>query len=325
MRALRPLGLLLTTLALVSLMGGVAEGHRNGCHRWHSCPSDTGSYVCGDLGYSRFCPSGAVRPPAVAGPLPEYARTPEIAFVSQTPYPRIVVGQSTTLTLTVKRLHGPSWANKDVKLLVSDPDVAGRGLRGWDGDGLIAFNTGSPLWSDTQTFSLAVQALAPGVHRLQISFFHKTFGSFGPRGIYWDVAVDSLPSVVQLYEGWHSRWVAQSDYPTLRPGEIGQFWIRFANVGTESWTRGTWGRQANLALNHDDKSASRLGMSVNWLWDDRIATTTLAIVAPGDIGEFRFSVRAPATPGTHVFNLRPVIDGLTWLEDEGVFWTITVR
>ncbi len=28
-----------------------ASAHRSGCHRWHSCPSDTGSYVCGDLGY----------------------------------------------------------------------------------------------------------------------------------------------------------------------------------------------------------------------------------------------------------------------------------
>ncbi|MDO8452823.1 MAG: hypothetical protein Q7S79_03675 [bacterium] len=26
--------------------------HRSGCHRWHSCPSDTGSYICGDLGYT---------------------------------------------------------------------------------------------------------------------------------------------------------------------------------------------------------------------------------------------------------------------------------
>ena len=25
--------------------------HRSGCHRWHSCPSDSGSYTCGDLGY----------------------------------------------------------------------------------------------------------------------------------------------------------------------------------------------------------------------------------------------------------------------------------
>ena len=29
-----------------------SEAHQSGCHRWHSCPSDTGSYVCGDLGYS---------------------------------------------------------------------------------------------------------------------------------------------------------------------------------------------------------------------------------------------------------------------------------
>lgn len=29
--------------------------HRDGCHRWHSCPSDTGSYVCGDLGYDDEC------------------------------------------------------------------------------------------------------------------------------------------------------------------------------------------------------------------------------------------------------------------------------
>jgi uncharacterized protein YgiM (DUF1202 family) len=25
--------------------------HRNGCHAWHTCPSDTGSYVCGDTGH----------------------------------------------------------------------------------------------------------------------------------------------------------------------------------------------------------------------------------------------------------------------------------
>src|SRR5213594_1552293 len=33
-----------------------AVAHRSGCHRWHSCPSDTGSYVCGDLGKCSGCP-----------------------------------------------------------------------------------------------------------------------------------------------------------------------------------------------------------------------------------------------------------------------------
>lgn len=33
-----------------------ALAHRDGCHRWHSCPSDTGSYTCGDTGYCSECP-----------------------------------------------------------------------------------------------------------------------------------------------------------------------------------------------------------------------------------------------------------------------------
>ena len=35
----------------------IASAHQSGCHRWHSCPSDTGSYICGDLGYTSECPS----------------------------------------------------------------------------------------------------------------------------------------------------------------------------------------------------------------------------------------------------------------------------
>lgn len=33
----------------------MVNGHRNGSHRWHSCPSDSGSHVCGDLGYDDEC------------------------------------------------------------------------------------------------------------------------------------------------------------------------------------------------------------------------------------------------------------------------------
>src|SRR5205807_5786727 len=111
-------------------------------------------------------------------------------------------------------------------------------------------------------------------------------------------------------------WVGQSPYVTMTPGQIGQFWIRFANTGTETWQRGLWGRQVNLALNGDNKQPFRLGMAVNWLWDDRIATSSAALVPPGEVAEFRFSVRAPLTRGVYLLNLRPVVDGLTWLEDE---------
>jgi len=43
--------------------------HRSGCHRWHSCPSDSGSYTCGDAGHPCQYPTypasgGVVYPPS---------------------------------------------------------------------------------------------------------------------------------------------------------------------------------------------------------------------------------------------------------------------
>jgi len=49
--------LLIATLSTAAILVPVnnASAHRDGCHRWHSCPSDSGSYVCGDLGYTSGC------------------------------------------------------------------------------------------------------------------------------------------------------------------------------------------------------------------------------------------------------------------------------
>lgn len=33
------------------------SAHRDGCHRWYSCPSDSGSYICGDKGHCSECPN----------------------------------------------------------------------------------------------------------------------------------------------------------------------------------------------------------------------------------------------------------------------------
>ena len=45
------------------------EAHQSGCHRWHSCPSDSGSYTCGDAGHPCQYPTypasgGVIYPPS---------------------------------------------------------------------------------------------------------------------------------------------------------------------------------------------------------------------------------------------------------------------
>jgi len=43
--------LLLVIFGLVLFVWNPIFAHQSGCHRWHSCPSDSGAYTCGDLGY----------------------------------------------------------------------------------------------------------------------------------------------------------------------------------------------------------------------------------------------------------------------------------
>lgn len=76
------LSVLLPSLAVLSFLAMPAAAHRSGCHSWHSCPSDTSSYVCGDKGYcsgcsdNQYCQKGRYSPaatrakPSAPTPLP---------------------------------------------------------------------------------------------------------------------------------------------------------------------------------------------------------------------------------------------------------------
>lgn len=45
-----------TIFLLVLVVPNTTKAHRSGCHSKHSCPSDSGSYVCGDTGNCSECP-----------------------------------------------------------------------------------------------------------------------------------------------------------------------------------------------------------------------------------------------------------------------------
>ena len=59
----------LIILGTLFLVASPAFAHRSGCHRWHSCPSDSGSYTCGDAGHPCQYPTypasgGVIYPPS---------------------------------------------------------------------------------------------------------------------------------------------------------------------------------------------------------------------------------------------------------------------
>lgn len=86
---------LVASFALFSFLAMPAAAHRSGCHSWHSCPSDTGSYVCGDTGYcsgcsdNQYCQNGSYSPVATrAKPTPAPVVVPvQAPVVVPTPAP----------------------------------------------------------------------------------------------------------------------------------------------------------------------------------------------------------------------------------------------
>ncbi|MFF0428885.1 Ig-like domain-containing protein [Streptomyces sp. NPDC004520] len=99
-------------LALAATWGSAAPAaaHRDGCHRWHSCPSDSGSYVCGDTGHFAECgysslPGSGAGTGSGAGADPgdseEYdSDPPGIPTVEN---PTAATGGKVTLTVTAER------------------------------------------------------------------------------------------------------------------------------------------------------------------------------------------------------------------------------
>jgi hypothetical protein len=49
------LTLFLTSIAIIPISTMESLAHRDGYHRWYSCPCHDGSYVCGDLVYGDEC------------------------------------------------------------------------------------------------------------------------------------------------------------------------------------------------------------------------------------------------------------------------------
>jgi hypothetical protein len=166
------------------------------------------------------------------------------------------------------------------------------------------------------TFGIvAIGAAAPSL----IAMSDRT-GATASKGAPMDAPagpVIAQPATVSAV-AFHSRWLDQSAPVSLPGGQTTTLTVRFRNTGTASWIRGVEGQQANLGVLGDGSS-----LAGGWPTADRAAVQAEAIVPPGGIATFSFTVRAPATAGSYRLDVRPVIDGTTWMEHEGVFISLT--
>jgi hypothetical protein len=134
--------------------------------------------------------------------------------------------------------------------------------------------------------------------------------------------------------GFHAAWYGQSGYPTLCPGERSTATVAYYNSGSQGWVRGRMGEMAFLGTSDPipgRDQPSQLGGSggaspnTGWPANNRVAAQPADYVGPGQVAWFQFTIQAPATPGIYRLYIRPLIEGATWMEDQGVFWQVTVK
>ena len=123
--------------------------------------------------------------------------------------------------------------------------------------------------------------------------------------------------------GYHARWSAQSPDPTLAAGELATLVVALKNTGSRGWYLDIADQRVNLATS-DPQDAEHPELAADWLSANRLTSTTTDYVGPGEVGWFEFTVRAPTTAGEYRLALRGVVDGVGWLEDDGIFFTLHV-
>ncbi|MGH2491032.1 MAG: hypothetical protein ACRDF9_05935, partial [Candidatus Limnocylindria bacterium] len=266
-------------------------------------------------------PVAAPVPPAPAVRMPDAAGF-HSAWIDQTVPTALLPGETGTITLRFRNTGTETWQagspgwQVNLGVVADTSAFAEVGIAvGW-----LSPNRPASMAEDAVppggigTFTFAVRAPPqPGLYRIPLRLVADAVTWLDDQGVFVDVRSD---------HGFHSAWVSQTPWPVLRPGEVSTVTILFRNTGRRSWVRGSSLEQANLGVLGDGDAGVPLG--VDWPTVDRAAVQSEPIVGPGALGTFTFQLRAPIELGSYVLALRPVIDGTTWLEDDGVYLEITV-
>lgn len=224
-----------------------------------------------------------------------------------------------------------------VAQMVSEDDTAWQAGHGWYNEHSVGIEIELAPGESNSAFTAeqyyATAALACGIsarHGVPLDRVHVVghneipgTGKIDPGPTWgwphfmWLTSLCAPPSAA----GLHARFVAQSPYLDIPAGATGTVSVTLRNTGTVAWRKGT-NTEVRLGIPDDDPRPAYL--AAGWPMPERPAVQAEDLVAPGGTATFTFAVKS-VLPGTYTIPLRPVVDGVTWLEDQGIHTVVTVR
>jgi len=143
--------------------------------------------------------------------------------------------------------------------------------------------------------------------------------------IAWQVKVrtEVTPPTTGGEEYYAAKFIKQSPAVLeLAPGQEVTVWVDFENTGTIAWVN-TGKNPVRIGTDKPRDRSSKFRGS-KWVLRNRPAVVEY-VTAPGVVGRFSFSVKAPTKTGTCKESFALVAEHKTWVKGGEVYWNITVK
>jgi hypothetical protein len=238
----------------------------------------------------------------------------------------IVVGSRYYLVLHAKNVGTATWSQGYVNLGTSQPNDRISSLHDstWPSNNRAAtLLEPSVAPGATGTFGFWVTVSKVGAYKEYFNLVAENFSWMTDYGLYWEFGVQP-----QHYTWLWTGQSAYTDATKTRPADLSKviagsriyLTLQGKNTGNVAWKQnylnlGTWQPTDRSSAFHDS----------TWPTANRAATIEQASVDPNQTGSFGFWATVPLTPGTYKEYFDPVADGVSWLNDYGVYWQFTVQ
>lgn len=246
----------------------------------------------------------------------ETGGTYQATWVTQSPSPQITPGQTATAYIDYRNTGTATWYNDGPNAVRLGTDF-GQDRHSAAASGWLAPNRPATLTQSSVApgeigrFSFTVAGPPPGVYN---EFFRPVAEGrtwFGQRGAY--IPINTIPH-------YSAHWNAQNVPTALTLGQTQTGWIEFRNTGNLPWTK-AGANPFRLGTSRAQNRASSF-MGSDWLAPHRIQLDQ-DTVNPGQVGRFTFQL-SPTRAGLSNEYFQPLVEGITWLQDWGVYFPLDV-
>ncbi len=256
-------------------------------------------------------------------------------WISQSNYPILAPGEEAILWVKIKNTGTAVWKREFFRLGTSHPrDRSSRffsGKANWISINRIKMDELEVAPGEIASFGFWIkvpQEISPGVYREYFSPVADGITWLKDIGIYWDIIVTEKapvpPSAPTTPSAYDFQFISQSAYPTLAPSGIATLTLTLKNTGTATW-KNYGPNPLRLGTSHENDRASDF-YHESWISPNRACTLDQPEVPPGSVGTFTFKIQVPSnySPGVYREYFQPVVDGITWMKDIGIYWEIEV-